>query len=105
MIQPPRVGPIVGAMMAVMPYSANAKPRFSGGKVSARMACAIGCSPPPPAPCSTRKKRRSPRLGANPQSKELTVKMPRQAMKKRFRPKRAREPAADRQNDGIRDQI
>src|ERR1700730_2692780 len=51
------------------------------------MACAIGCSPPPPAPCSTRNKRRSPRLGANPQSKELTVKTLKQAMKKRFRPK------------------
>src|SRR6202040_2975855 len=42
---------------------------------------------PPPAPCSTRKKRRRPRLGANPHSKELTVKMPKQLMKKRFRPK------------------
>ena len=69
------------------------------------MACAIGCSPPPPAPCSTRKKRRSPRLGATPQSKELTVNTPKQVMKKRFRPKAPGEPAADRQNDGIRDQI
>src|ERR1700687_5191990 len=73
-------------MMAVMPYSANAKPRCCGGKVSARMAWPIGCNPPPPAPCNTRKRRRSPRLGANPQSKELTVKIPKQAMKKRFRP-------------------
>ncbi len=30
MIQPPSVGPMVGAMMAVIPYSANAKPRFCG---------------------------------------------------------------------------
>src|SRR5271167_2623635 len=74
-------------MMAVMPYNANARPRWCGGNVSARMACAIGCNPPPPAPCSTRKKRRSPRLGAKPQSKELTVKTPKQVMKKRFRPK------------------
>src|SRR5437899_4165592 len=51
------------------------------------MACAIGCSPPPPAPCSTRKKRRSPRLGAIPQSKKLTVKIPKQDMKNRFRPR------------------
>src|SRR5208283_2933283 len=61
-------------------------PRCCGGKVSARMACAIGCKPPPPAPCSTRNRRRNPRLGANPQSKELTVKMVKQAMKKRLRP-------------------
>src|SRR6202790_4612478 len=46
----------------------------------------MGCSPPPPAPCSTRKTRRSPRLGDNPQSRELTVKIPKQDMKKRFRP-------------------
>src|SRR6202163_3894920 len=51
------------------------------------MACAIGCSPPPPTPCNTRKSRRTSRLGANPQSKELTVKIPKQAMKKRFLPK------------------
>src|SRR6266478_8957233 len=46
----------------------------------------MGCNPPPPAPCNTRKRRRNPRLGATPQSKELTVKMPRQLMKKRLRP-------------------
>src|SRR5580692_6385406 len=74
-------------MMAVIPYRANAKPRCCGGNVSAKIACAIGCSPPPPAPCSTRKKRRNPRLGAIPQSKELTVKILKHAMKKRFRPK------------------
>src|SRR3984893_3241683 len=74
-------------MMAVMPYSANGKPRWGGEKVPAKVACAIGCSPPPPAPCNTRKRRRSPRLGDNPQSRELTVNTPKQAMKKRFRPK------------------
>src|SRR5215813_1266926 len=78
---------MVGAMIAVIPYKAKASPRFSGGKVSARMACAIGCKPPPPAPCMTRKRRRKPRLGANPQSSELIVKIPRQLMKKRLRPK------------------
>src|SRR5208282_1725828 len=77
---------MVGAMMAVMPYNANAKPLCCGGKVSARMACAMGCSPPPPAPCNTRKRRRNPRLGAMPQSKELTVNTVKQAMKNRFRP-------------------
>src|SRR6202040_3244989 len=47
----------------------------------------MGCKPPPPAPCSTRKRSRNPRLGAKPQSRELTVKIAKQAMKKRFRPK------------------
>src|SRR5271156_256964 len=86
-IQPPKVGPIAGAQTAVMPYKENARPRFSGGKVSARIACTIGCRPPPPAPCKTRKKRRRPRLGAIPQSRELMVKIVRQVMKKRLRPK------------------
>ena len=53
----------------------------------------------------TRKKRRKPRLGAMPQSKELTVKTARQIMKKRLRPSVPGKPAADRQNDGVRDQI
>src|SRR5262249_28148659 len=77
---------MVGAMTAVIPYRANARPRFSGGKVSARMACAIGCRPPPPAPCKIRKSRRKPRLGAKPQSNELTLKIARQIMKNRLRP-------------------
>src|SRR6266436_1314579 len=77
---------MVGAMIAVMPYKANANPRCSGGNVSARMACAIGCNPPPPAPCSTRKRSSIPRLGAIPQSKELIVNTLRQAIKNRFRP-------------------
>src|SRR5579862_1623058 len=77
---------MVGAMIAVIPYAANASPRFSGGNVSARIACAIGCNPPPPAPCITRKRRRKPRLGAKPHSSELTVKMARQLMKNRLRP-------------------
>src|SRR6202043_3270989 len=47
----------------------------------------MGCSPPPPAPCSTRKRRRNPRLGAIPHSKELTVNTPKQDMKNLLRPK------------------
>src|SRR5215831_9309540 len=69
-----------------MPYSAKASPRFSGGNVSARIACAIGCSPPPPRPCSTRNRRSNPRLGAIPHSNELNVKKAIHAMKNRFRP-------------------
>src|SRR4029077_20286485 len=81
------VGPIVGAMTVVMPKRANASPRFSGGNVSARIACAMGCKPPPPAPCSTRKRMIAPRVGAAPHRWELSVKIARQIMKNRFRPK------------------
>src|ERR1700751_2708427 len=47
----------------------------------------MGCSPPPPAPCSTRNINSVPRLGANPQSRELKGKTDRHTMKNRFRPK------------------
>src|SRR5580700_3194001 len=79
---------MVGAMIAVIPYSANASPRFCGGNVSARMACAMGWSPPPPAPWITRKRSSMSRLAALPQRAEATVNMKMQTMKKRFRPKR-----------------
>jgi hypothetical protein len=47
---------------------------------------AIGCKPPPNAPCKTRNRRRNPRLGAIPHKKELTVKNAMQIKKNRFRP-------------------
>ncbi len=78
---------MVGATITVTPYSAKAMARLSGGNVSARIACAMGCNPPPPAPCRMRKKIIAPRLGAKPHSSELTVKIARQIMKKRLRPK------------------
>src|SRR5579883_3182009 len=81
------MGPIVGATTTVTPKSAKAMPRLLGGKVSARMDCARGCSPPPQAPWSTRNRTSAPRLGASPQSSELMVKPTMQIMKKRLRPK------------------
>src|SRR5580658_9554456 len=52
------------------------------------MACAMGWSPPPPAPWITRKRSSMFRLAALPQRAEATVNMKMQTMKKRFRPKR-----------------
>ena len=62
---------MAGARTTAMPYTANAWPRCCGGNVSARIACSLGCSPPPPAPCSTRKKISSGSDGASPHSIEL----------------------------------
>src|ERR1700721_938423 len=64
----------------------KAPPRFSGAKLSPRIDCAMGCKPPPNAPCMTRNRSRNPRLGAMPQRKELTVKNVMQIKKKRLRP-------------------
>jgi hypothetical protein len=49
-MNPPRVGPIAGARTTAIPYTAIAMPRLAGGNVSARMACSLGPSPPPPIP-------------------------------------------------------
>ena len=43
-------------------------------------------NPPPPKPCNTRHKSRNPRLGAIPQSSELSVKNAMHDRKNRFRP-------------------
>ena len=80
MIQPPSVGPITGATTTPMPYTAMAMPCFSRGKLSTRIACEIGCSAPPPTPCSTRKKISEPSVGARPHKAELTVKIATQIM-------------------------
>ena len=79
-MKPPSVGPMAGASTTAMPYTANAMPRLRGSKVSARIACSLGARPPPPRPCSTRKKMSSPRLGATPQRNELMVKSATQIM-------------------------
>ena len=48
-------------------------PRFSGGKESARIDWASGAMPPPPSPCSTRKKSSDSRLQAKPHRIDATV--------------------------------
>jgi hypothetical protein len=44
------------------------------------MACSLGCKPPPPAPCTMRKKKSMGRLVARAQKNELMVKMATHAM-------------------------
>ncbi len=66
---------------------ALAMPRFSGGKLSARMAWPEGCSPPPAAPCRARSTISEARLGASPHNSEAIVKPVMQTRKKRLRPK------------------
>ncbi len=63
---------MTGATTTAMAYTENAWPRFSGANVSAKIACSVGASPPPPRPCRTRKKTSTGRLGARPHISELT---------------------------------
>ena len=60
--------------------AAKAAGRFSAGNVSTKIACSTGASPPPPMPCSTRKKINRPSDDASPHSRELTVKSATQTM-------------------------
>ena len=61
-------------MVVVNPNSsATTLADLGGAKVSARMDCSLGASPPPPNPCNTRKKSSQPRLGATPHRSELIV--------------------------------
>ena len=77
---PPSTGPRIGATTTATPYMAIAMPSCRGGKVSTRMPCSEGWSPPPPSPWRTRKKISSSMLGAAPQRAELIVNSSTQVM-------------------------
>ncbi len=79
-IQPPSVGPMAGATTTAMPYRAKAWPRLATEKVSARMACSDGASPPPPMPCRMRAMIRNGSVGARPHSSEQIVNSATQVM-------------------------
>ena len=64
-----------------------ATPRLAGGKLSSRIAWAIGCSAPPPMPCTTRATISIPRLVAAPQIADEAVKIAMQVSRSRLRPK------------------
>ncbi len=70
------------------PHIAMAEPCLSRGKVSKSVACDIGTSAAPRAPCSTRKITSWSREVAMPHSAEATVKPATETRSTRLRPKR-----------------
>ena len=74
--------------MTPIEYAAIAAPRRAGGKLSIRMAWAIGWSAPPPAPWTTRAATSMPRLNAAPHAADAVVKIRMQAIRNRLRPKK-----------------
>src|SRR5713226_792521 len=77
---------MVGATTTATPYTARPIPSLFAGKLSRRIACSLGWSPPPPAPCRIRNTTSMPRLGASPHRNELNVNSATQSMSNRFRP-------------------
>ncbi len=89
MIQPPRVGPTIGANMMPMPQTAIAIPRWLAGNVSIIVACESGTSGPPANPCRKRAITMKARLGAAPAAAEVRVKATVAKRKSRLRPRRS----------------
>src|SRR5271167_1017547 len=73
-IQPPRIGPQIGATSVVIDQTANARPRFAGGKIEISRAWEPGIIGPDTAPCRMRNSRSEGRSQAMPQRKEAVVK-------------------------------
>ena len=82
-----------------------AAPRFSTGKLSSRTACAMGCMPPPPAPCSTRARINIGMLTDAPQSSEDDGEHRDGKHQQPFAAEHGGQPAAGRKHDGVGDQV
>ena len=72
-IQPPSVGPSVGATMMPSRKIAWTIPCSSRGKIWRSVACAVESSAAPPAPWSSRQSTSSPSVVAVPHSNEATM--------------------------------
>ena len=70
MIQPPMIGPMIGARVAVIAQMASAVPAPAGRKVASSSDCDTGTMGPATAPCTTRKATSWSRLRAIPHSSE-----------------------------------
>ena len=72
-IQPPRIGPQIGATRVVIDQMASARPRRDGAKIEISSACEPGIIGPETPPCRTRKASRDGRFQATPHRKEAKV--------------------------------
>src|SRR5271163_4893807 len=74
LIQPPRIGPQIGATSVVIDQIASASPRRNGGKIDSSSACEPGIIGPDTAPCRMRNASSEGRSHAIPHRNEATVK-------------------------------
>src|SRR3569833_468022 len=80
-IQPPRIGPQIGATRVVIDQLASARLRLLTGKIEIRRACEPGIIGPDTAPCRMRKSSRGGRFQAMPHRKEAMVNIATEAQK------------------------
>ena len=83
------------------PYSAKANPRFSGGKVSARIACVIGCKPATEGALQHPEKKQYSEARRETTQNELAVKKAMHVEKETLPSEPANKEAADRKHDGV----
>ncbi len=88
-----------------MPNIVIAAPCFSWGKASSSTAWLEGCSPPPASPCSTRNAIRAIQAGGHPaqRRRQREDRDREQEIVSPAEPRR--EPAGDRQDDGVGGQV
>src|ERR1019366_8867250 len=72
-IQPPRIGPQIGATRVVIDQVASARARRDGAKIEISSACEPGIIVPENPPCTTRQPGRHVRFQATPHRKEPKV--------------------------------
>ena len=84
MIQPPIVGPIAGAKVAVIPKSASPIGCFDNGRQRSTIVIAIGMNTPPVKPWPARHTIIIERLVENPHSTEKTRNSTQFAIRNRF---------------------
>ena len=87
MIQPPSVGPMMGATITAMENVAIATPRLATGKLSSKIAWAMGTIAPPPKPCKMRAAISIGRFTAIPHNADAKMNIPMHEISTRFRPK------------------
>src|ERR1043165_1898039 len=87
--QPPRIGPMTGAISVVTAHSAVAAAAFSVGKIRSSSVCDSGIIGPPHTPCMMRPKTSMPSELAKPHTSENTPNMPMHVVNTRTAPKRA----------------
>src|SRR5215472_15370098 len=88
LIQPPRIGPQIGATSVVIDQIASARPRLAGLKMEINSACEPGIIGPDTAPCTTRKISSDGKSQATPHRNDATVNSATDAAKVVTRPKR-----------------